>query len=109
LVYSIDDPVTGKETRRKTRTQHLKYVRDHKHLVRYGGSLIGSTGAMIGTLQIIEAADRAALDKMLSGDPYNQANLFEKVIINETRQSLPEAFDGELDAEIGRAAEQAST
>ncbi|MFO1108063.1 MAG: YciI family protein [Bradyrhizobium sp.] len=105
LVYSIDNPKSGKETRRKTRTHHLKYVRDHKDMVIYGGSLLGSAGEMIGTLQIVEAADRPTLDRFLENDPYNKASLFEKIVINETRQSLPEAFPGQLDAEIVRAAE----
>lgn len=109
LVYSIDDPTSGKEKRRKTRTHHLKYVLEHKHMVRYGGSVLGSSGEMIGTLQIVEAADRSTLDRFLENDPYNKANLFEKIVINETRQSLPEAFPGQLDAEIVRAAEQGAS
>ncbi len=106
LVYSIDDPISGKEKRRRTRPHHLKYVRENKHMLKYGGSLLGSAGEMIGTLQIVEATDRAILDRFLDNDPYNKANLFEKIIIHETRQSLPEVFPGELDAEITRAGEQ---
>lgn len=104
LVYSLDNPITGKEIRRRTRAEHLQYVSDHKGMFSYGGALLGDNGEMIGTLAIIEAPSRAALDLMLKGDPYNRENLFEKVIINETRQTLPEAFPGFLDADIARAA-----
>jgi uncharacterized protein len=103
LVYSIDKPTIGKEIRRRTREAHLRYVRDHKSLVTYGGSLLNEGGEMIGTLQIVEAANRAALDRFLKDDPYNREQLFETVTINETRQTLPEAIPGFLDAEIARA------
>jgi uncharacterized protein YciI len=106
LVYSLDKPATGKEIRRRTRAAHLQYVRDHKSAFVYGGALLGDSGEMIGTLAIIKAADRAALERFLKGDPYHIERLFEKVIINETRQTLPEAAPGFLDAEIATAAEQ---
>ena len=106
LVYSIDRSTEGKEIRRRTREAHLRYVRDYKSLVTYGGSLLNENGEMIGTLQIVEAVDRSALDQFLKDDPYNRENLFEKVIINETKQTLPEVNPGFLDAEIARAAKQ---
>jgi hypothetical protein len=45
---------------------------------------------MIGTLALIEAPDRAALDRSLSEDPYNREGLFETAIANGTERKLPE-------------------
>jgi hypothetical protein len=45
---------------------------------------------MIGTLALIEAPDRAALDRSLSQDSYNREGLFETAIANGTEKKLPE-------------------
>jgi uncharacterized protein YciI len=103
IVYSLDDPATGKEIRKRTRGAHLRYVADKRKLFQYGGSLIGESGEMIGTVQILEVESRQALDRFLSEDPYNQNKLFANVIITETRKSLPESRPGELDEEMAKA------
>jgi uncharacterized protein len=103
VVYSLDDPATGKEIRKRTRAAHLRYVAQNRRLVQYGGALVGEAGEMIGTLQILEVESRQALDRFLSEDPYNQNKLFAKVIITETRKSLPESRPGELDEEVAKA------
>jgi uncharacterized protein YciI len=100
IVYSLDDPATGKEIRKRTRGAHLRYVADKRKLFQYGGSLIGE---MIGTVQVVEVESRQALDRFLSEDPYNQNKLFANVIITETRKSLPESRPGELDEEMAKA------
>jgi uncharacterized protein YciI len=107
VVYSLDDPATGKEVRKRTRAAHLRYVAENRRLFQYGGSLIGETGEMIGTVQILDVESRQALDRFLSGDPYNQNKLFAEVIIAETRKSLPESRVGELDEEMAKAEAQA--
>jgi uncharacterized protein YciI len=107
IVYSLDDPATGKEIRRRTRAAHLRYVAKNKQLFQYGGALIGNGGEMIGTLQILDVESRQALDRFLSEDPYNQNKLFTDVIITETRKSLPESRPGELDEEMAKAEAQA--
>ncbi len=106
IVYSLDDPATGKQIRRRTRAAHLRYVAKNKEMFQYGGSLIGETGEMIGTLQILEVESREALDRFLSEDPYNQNKLFANVIVTETRKSLPENRPGELDEEMAKAEAQ---
>jgi uncharacterized protein YciI len=106
VVYSLDDPATGKEIRRRTRAAHLRYVAKNRKLFQYGGSLVGETGEMIGTLQILEVKSRQALNRFLSEDPYNQNKLFTNVIITETRKSLPESRPGELDEETAKAEAQ---
>jgi uncharacterized protein len=108
VVYSLDDPETGKEIRRRTRPAHLRYVRDNRDVFHYGGSLRGEHGEMIGTLALIEAPDRAAVVQFLKNDPYNHANLFKTVIVNETRQTLPETSPGSLDDEIAELGIQAA-
>ena len=107
IVYSLDDPATGKEIRKRTRAAHLRYVAKNRELFQYGGSLIGEAGEMIGTVQILEVESRQVLDRFLSGDPYNQNKLFTNVTITETRKSLPESRPGELDEEMAKTEAQA--
>jgi uncharacterized protein len=107
IVYSLDDPATGKEIRKRTRAAHLRYVAEHRKRFQYGGALIGDAGEMIGTVQVLETESREALDRFLAEDPYNQNKLFAHVTVTETRKSLPEGRPGELDEELAKAEAQA--
>jgi hypothetical protein len=54
-----------------------------------GGPLLDDAGeAMVGTLLVFEATDRAAVDRFFEGDPYNRGGLFEGVEIWPWRWGL---------------------
>lgn len=96
-VHAFDQP--GRlEDRLRLREAHRARLRNHDHpvSVRVGGPLLDDAGAMIGTLLIIEAEDRAAVETYLSGDPYWLANLFELVTITRFNWGLglQESQDG---------------
>ncbi len=103
LVYALDDPENGAEIRLRTRAAHLRFVAENPEKFRYGGALLDDSGKMLGTLAIIEAPDRPALERFLQADPYNQANLFASVIVTATKQMLPEALPGAFALELARA------
>lgn len=77
-VHALDRPGSA-DIRAAERAAHRERLRVHDHpvTVRIGGPLLDDEGAMIGSLLVIEATDKAAVEKYLAGDPYVVAGLFD--------------------------------
>ena len=80
VLTCVDHP-NALERRMSVRETHLAYVRDHAELVRLAGPLLDDAGDMAGSMFIIEAADRGAVEVFSAHDPYRIANVFERVEI----------------------------
>ena len=83
-VHAIDRPGLG-ALRSELRPPHRERLRLHDHpvTVRIGGPLLDEAGAMAGSLLVIEADSRAAVDAYLAGDPYVRGGLFERIEVRE--------------------------
>ena len=81
-VYALDAPGMG-EVRAANRAAHRERLRVHDHpvTVRIGGPLTDGDGTMVGTLLVIEAPDRGAVERFVEGDPYVEAGLFGSIDI----------------------------
>lgn len=82
-VFATDKPGMG-AVRAELRPGHRTRLRDHDHPVTVvigGPTLDDTTGAMNGTLLVIEAADIAQVRAFMAGDPYVEAGLFESLVI----------------------------
>lgn len=66
--------------RTDNRAAHLAYI-DSTGVVAQAGPLLDDDGGMIGSLVILDVADRAAAQAWADGDPYAQAGLFDRVEI----------------------------
>ena len=79
--------------RMSVRPDHLKYLESLGAAVRLAGPFTDDNGQPIGSLVIIEAADRAAAAAMAEADPYARAGLFVSVDIRPWKWTLknPEA------------------
>lgn len=75
-----DDKPGALETRKANREAHLAYIRD-TGVVAQAGPFLDDDGAMIGSLVVLDVADRAAAEAWAAGDPYARAGLFAKVEI----------------------------
>jgi len=71
-----------------TREAHLAYVGENAALVKVAGPMADATDAMAGSLFILDAPDRAAVEAFNAGDPYQQAGLFGQVEIRGFRASV---------------------
>ena len=70
------------ETRLANRSAHLEWVGANRDIILGGGPFLTDDGAtMIGSLFLLEAPDRAAIDALLEHDPYRKAGLFASVEI----------------------------
>ena len=96
-VYALDRPGVLAQ-REQLRPAHRVRLRQHDHpvTVHVGGPLLDSDGGMVGTLLVIEAADRIDVDAYLREDPYILAGIFASIEIKPFAWGLgvPEQANG---------------
>lgn len=86
-VICLDKPGSA-EVRLANRAAHLEYAAKLPLVV--GGPMLSDDGeGMVGSLLVLEAPDRASLDKTLAEDPYAKAGLFESVTVRPYKKVFP--------------------
>lgn len=89
-VTCLDKPDSA-HIRQENRPAHLEYAKASANL-KMGGPLLSDDGErMIGSMLVLEAADRAEVDAWCAADPYAKAGLFESVTIRPFKWLLPTA------------------
>lgn len=83
VIYCKDKP-GALDTRLATRPTHLDYL-NGAGLVKAAGPLLDDAGSPIGSMLIVEAEDRAAVQTFLDNDPYTLAGIFESTEIQAWR------------------------
>jgi uncharacterized protein YciI len=84
FVIFVTDRPDHEEVRASERPRHRQYLRDPGLPVRVrvaGPTLAADSETMNGSLFIIDAEDMAAAEAFVADDPYNQAGLFETIVI----------------------------
>ena len=94
MLYVIycKDKAGHQQTRLDNRPAHLEYLRrfDGQHVCT--GPLVSDDGqGMVGTLLVMEFADRKAAEDFAANDPYAKAGLFQSVEITPFRKVFPQA------------------
>lgn len=88
-VYCLDKP-NHAQVRADNRPAHVEFLTRHNDHIVLAGPLLGDDGqSMIGSLLVMDFADRAALDRFLAADPYAKAGLFQSVAVKPFRKSFP--------------------
>lgn len=88
-IFCTDKPDSA-DIRAATRPAHLDYVGKVVDQVVLAGPTLSDDGeAMTGSLLLMDFADLAAARDFAANDPYNQAGLFESVIVRPWKQVLP--------------------
>ena len=79
VIACIDKP-DSLDKRMATREAHLAYAKATEHVrIRVGGPFHSESGAMTGSMLIVEADDPAMVDAFVKNDPYGKAGLFDSV------------------------------
>jgi uncharacterized protein len=91
------------EKRKVLRPTHLKFMEANKDRILCGGPTIGLDGQLEIMLIILKGKDITDAETFMKTEPYNQAGVFQEVIIREWRQVLPETEPGALLNEIDHA------
>jgi uncharacterized protein len=90
FVLYCTDKAGHQQVRADNRAAHIEYLKQNLARIVMAGPLLDDAGTgMIGSLLIIEVADRAAADAFAAGDPYGKAGLFASVRITPWRKVLP--------------------
>jgi uncharacterized protein len=85
-ISCVDKP-DSLSLRMATREAHLAYANggQTRVCVKMGGPYLDEEGNMAGSLLIVEARDRAAVEEFSRSDPYVKAGLFQMVEIRPYR------------------------
>lgn len=90
-ITCLDKPDSG-HIRMENRPAHLDFAKAAGDRLKMGGPLLSDDGErMIGSMLVVDAADRAELGAWLEQDPYAKAGLFESVTIRPFKWLLPQA------------------
>ena len=90
VAICIDKP-GSEELRLSNRVAHLDFLRLNSEQIKICGPFISEdTTAMNGSLLIVEAEDKKAVETLLARDPYREAKLFQSVDIRPWRWVIGE-------------------
>jgi uncharacterized protein YciI len=82
FILQCDDAPDSPAKRKATRGAHLEYLRGHGAAVFVAGPLLADDGRTpIGSVLIIDVADRDAAQRFADDDPYRKAGVFARVRI----------------------------
>jgi uncharacterized protein YciI len=88
-IYGLDKP-NGLDVRKANRDAHVAHLRRHLDNIVVAGPLLSEDGAtMIGSLIVVDFAEKAELDAFLTEDPYAKAGLFQSVAVRPWKKVLP--------------------
>lgn len=89
-VLFCEDKAGAEPVRLATRDAHLAYVGTQAERIRLAGPMLTDDGThMLGSLFLIEAEDRATVERLNAEDPYTKAGLWARVAIHPFRQVVP--------------------
>ena len=85
FAVTIEDKPGMGATRRAVRQAHLDWLDEHRAMLVIAGPIMDAEGNSIGSVRVIDAPDRAAVDALTEGDPFARAGCFARVSINPYR------------------------
>jgi len=82
FVALFEDKPEGAVVRREHMDAHIAYLERHADAIRVAGPLRGELSAIpMGACWIVEAPDKAAVERLCQADPFWQAGLRSKLTI----------------------------
>jgi uncharacterized protein YciI len=88
FVLACFDKPNSLDLRLATREAHLAYARENAAMIKVAGPMLDEAEGMAGSLFILDAPDRAAVEAFNAADPYQLADLFGQVDIRGFRASI---------------------
>jgi uncharacterized protein YciI len=89
-LHCLDNDTDGAARREKARPAHLAWAAALGPAVRMAGPLLDESGAMTGSVFLIEAPDLETVRSIHAQDPYVTGGVFGRVDIRETRWAIGE-------------------
>ncbi|HEX4197060.1 MAG TPA: YciI family protein [Caulobacteraceae bacterium] len=88
FVLSCIDKPGSLDVRLGAREAHLAHMAAHAAMVKAAGPYLDEAGQPAGSMILLDAPDRAAVEAFAAADPYRLAGLFERVDIHAWRVSV---------------------
>ena len=88
FVFIAHDKPGALDLRVATRPAHRAFLDAHAAMIVLGGPILDEAGDMAGSLMILEAEDRAAVERFAAEDPYAKAGLFVSVEVRPWRLAV---------------------
>lgn len=85
-VHCVDAPGVD-AIRNQYLPPHKDYLVGQKHILVVGGALTNAVDEPVGSLYIVNVADRKAAEGFSKGDPFTSAGVFGTVTITAMRKS----------------------
>jgi hypothetical protein len=90
FVIRCTDKPGHQDVRKANRDAHIAMLEEYGDRILAAGPTLDDAGeAMTGSVVILDAADRAAVDEFCRNDPYAKAGLFERVEVSRWKKVLP--------------------
>jgi len=86
FVIHARDKADSAALRAPLREAHLDYLNRHRHITVARGPLLDDTGSQtIGSLLLLDVANRAEAEAFWAGEPFNRAGVYARVTIERWR------------------------
>jgi hypothetical protein len=85
FAVTIEDRPGMAAVRRAVRADHLAWLERHREMLVIAGPIMDAEGNSIGSVRVIDAPDRAAVDALTEGDPFARAGCFARVSVHPYR------------------------
>lgn len=95
MLYALlcTDKPDSLDLRMQVRPDHVVYLKSLGDRLKIAGPFLDDAGKMMGSLVVVESADRAGAEAMSANDPYRKSGLFASVEIRAWNWTInnPEA------------------
>ena len=90
LILGSDKPgvLAVRQSVRETHRAHIRETSEAGATVVFAGPTLDAEGQMNGSLLVVQAPSKEAVEALLAADPYSQNAIFAKVEIREMRPGL---------------------
>lgn len=89
IIFANDKP-GHEQVRIDTRPAHIDYLKAHADLIVTAGPMQTDDGdGMVGSMLVLDVADRAAAEAFARADPYAKAGLFESTVVRRWKRTIP--------------------
>ena len=91
VIFCVDKP-GHQQVRLDNRPAHLEFLKANVDKIVTAGPMQTDDGeGMIGSMLVLDVADRKAAEDFAAGDPYAKAGLFESTLVKRWKQVIPAA------------------
>lgn len=88
VVHNLDKP-DSLSVRKENQPAHLEYVKSSGVPIRLAGPLTAEDGETpIGSVLVIDVADKAAAEAFAENDPYTKAGLFQESRVTAWKKTM---------------------